>query len=186
MRFHNTSRPLGRQSAIAGFGISCHGQALALLVLLAILAGCAGPVPSVPTPISEERGELVVAMVGFRSDRGEAIVSVFRGEKGFPDDMERAIANLTVPVVGGTALAQFRNLPYGWYAVAVLHDENGDGRMDSGWLGTPQEGFGFSGAGQGHFGPPPFDEARIGFFQERRTVAVTVGYFQGFGRGRPQ
>jgi uncharacterized protein (DUF2141 family) len=38
----------------------------------------------------------------------------------------------------------FSNLAPGTYAVAVVHDENGNGRLDKNLLGVPSEGYGVS------------------------------------------
>jgi uncharacterized protein (DUF2141 family) len=40
-----------------------------------------------------------------------------------------------------TAVCRFRDVPKGIYAIASLHDEDGDGRMDKNFLGLPLEGY---------------------------------------------
>jgi uncharacterized protein (DUF2141 family) len=48
----------------------------------------------------------------------------------------------------------------GRYALAVIHDENGNGRLDK-FMGIPREGFGFSRNPRIRMGPPRFDEVRF-------------------------
>lgn len=53
-------------------------------------------------------------------------------------------------------------VPQGTYAVMVLDDKDGNGRMKKNWLGIPKEGVGSSrGAKGGPFGGPKFDNAKV-------------------------
>ena len=54
----------------------------------------------------------------------------------------------------------FDGLPRGGYAVAVIHDENGNHKLDT-FAGIPREGFGFSRDPAIGFGPPSFAAARF-------------------------
>lgn len=47
-------------------------------------------------------------------------------------------------LVGGSAKLTFRDVPPGRYAVALVHDENGNGELDKNLLGMPKEGVGAS------------------------------------------
>lgn len=68
---------------------------------------------------------------------------------------------MVLPVVnlkaGGGLLTMPLRMP-GRYAVALVHDENGNGQLDK-LLFVPKEGFGFSRNPAIRFGPPGFDEA---------------------------
>ncbi len=44
----------------------------------------------------------------------------------------------------GTVVASFEGVPRGRYGIAVFHDENRNGRVDTNLVGMPAEGFGFS------------------------------------------
>jgi len=48
----------------------------------------------------------------------------------------------------------------GTYALAVIHDENNNGRLDK-FMGIPREGFGFSRNPRIRMGPPRFEEVRF-------------------------
>lgn len=62
----------------------------------------------------------------------------------------------------------------GDYALALVHDENGNGRMDT-FLGMPREGFGFSRDAPVRFGPPRFEDARFAL-EGSQTLVVTMRY----------
>jgi len=50
------------------------------------------------------------------------------------------------------------DLPAGEYALAIFHDENNNGKLDTNWLGIPKEKVAFSKAKMKTFGPPKFKE----------------------------
>ena len=104
---------------------------------------------------------LVVTVEGLRSHKGVVAVNVFKGEKGFPGDDSRAHAKQIVPITEGakTVTLRFANLPPGDFAVVLLHDENQNGKMDTGIFGIPREGFGASNNPKVRTGPPRFSDA---------------------------
>lgn len=56
------------------------------------------------------------------------------------------------------ASIDFGPVAAGSYAIALLHDENGNGKADM-TLMIPREGFGFSRDAPARFGPPSFANA---------------------------
>lgn len=100
-----------------------------------------------------------LSIEGLRSRRGAIIICLTRDPAHFPDcDGDPAGRHLTVaatePSVG------FPSLPSGTYAAALIHDENGNGKLDT-MLGVPREGIGFSRNPRFTFGPPRFSAARF-------------------------
>jgi uncharacterized protein (DUF2141 family) len=104
---------------------------------------------------------IAVEMSGFRSDKGKALVALFRTAKGFPDKPAHAVRRVPVVIRKGKARVTLSRLPPGPYAVAVLHDEDDNRKMKTGFLGRPAEGYGASRDARGRFGPPKFDDARL-------------------------
>ena len=56
----------------------------------------------------------------------------------------KAIAQQAQSASAASVEFSFADLPSGTYAVSVMHDENGNGSLDSNFLGMPVEGYGFS------------------------------------------
>lgn len=102
------------------------------------------------------KSSVVVIMRGFRSNEGRALVALFSSKKGFPDQPLKAERRVETAIRKGTARAVFKNVPPGDYAVAVLHDEDGDRKMKTGMFGIPKEGYGVSQNAQSRFGPPDY------------------------------
>ena len=66
-------------------------------------------------------------------------------------------------------------LRYGGYALAVIHDENGNHQLDK-LAGIPREGFGFSRDPAVRFGPPRFASARFEVGHETESERVKMRY----------
>ena len=58
----------------------------------------------------------------------------------------RSLVDVPIQVAGNnlSAKCKIENLQPGEYAAFVLHDGNGNGKVDSNIVGVPTEGFGFS------------------------------------------
>ena len=67
-------------------------------------------------------------------------------------------------------------MPAGSYAIALFHDENGNGRVDT-RFGIPTEGVGFSNNPRLWFGPPSFAAARFAVTDQPRAETVKMRYF---------
>ncbi|MCM2266117.1 MAG: DUF2141 domain-containing protein [Desulfuromonadales bacterium] len=146
-----------------------------LLMLLAV--ACRGPAPTTAFPSGT--GTLHVALEGFHNDRGTAIVSLFAGPKGFPDEVAASVSTVNVAIQEGKATVTFAGLPYGDYALSVLHDEDGDGQMATGLFGAPREGFGFSGYPDYRFGHPAYAEVSFLLVEPQREMTIVMRYETG-------
>lgn len=71
----------------------------------------------------------------------------------------------------GAYEATFFAIPAGEYAVVVVHDENGNGRLDNGLLGLGGEPWGFSNSARPLLGRPDFADAA---FEVREDTAIEI------------
>lgn len=124
-----------------------------------------------PEPASHS---LSIAVDGMRNARGNLLVCVTANAAAFPDcSRDPAATRLRVPAgdVHGQMRVALRD--GGTYAVAIVHDENGNGRLDT-MMMMPREGFGFSRNPRMRMGPPRFDDAAfaVGASPVRQQVRV--------------
>jgi uncharacterized protein (DUF2141 family) len=141
-----------------------------LLVLLALAIPAAGQ--------GLETATLTVRVAGVRKGQGKVEVTVYQEGRGFPDTPARALRRDVVGI-DATALraeAVFRDLAPGVYAVAVLHDENVNGKMDTNFLGIPKEGRGASNNPAPARRPPTFEEAKFTLSAPAQTLDVKLIY----------
>lgn len=102
---------------------------------------------------------LQVELDGLRNDRGLLQACLTHDAAHFPDCKSdpRAIKQ-TVPARSHQLL--FSAVPIGNYGLALFHDENANGKLDT-TLGIPREGFGFSRNPVVRFGAPRFEKVNI-------------------------
>ena len=102
---------------------------------------------------------LHVRMKGFENTDGEAGVAVWNAARGFPEEIEHAVATTYVTIQDGAAVARFDQLEPGRYAITVYHDKNDNRRFDKNWLGMPKEDWGVSNNVRPRLRAPRFTEA---------------------------
>lgn len=86
---------------------------------------------------------LRIHVTGFRNNKGDAGGTVFASADGWPEQNNKSVVHGPFPIVNNQATEEF-HLPAGKYAVAVIHDENMNHKLDKNFLGIPREGFGFA------------------------------------------
>lgn len=123
-----------------------------------------------------ESGVLSIRMSGFRSAEGQVLVAIYRGADGFPSEPGKAWQT-AVTKVSGTRARVDVTLPPGEYALAIVHDENGNNAMDTSLLGIPREGFGTSNNATRRLGPPRYREARFTVTAAGAVQRVAVVYY---------
>lgn len=89
---------------------------------------------------AQQSGILVIEALDFESDKGIAIVHLFREQDDIPN---KPFMQATGKLVNGKATIVFNAIPYGAYAAILFQDENSNGILDH-KLGFPNEPMGFS------------------------------------------
>lgn len=97
-----------------------------------------------------------VVIENVKSTDGEILVAIYDAPNGFPQDYNQAVMNVGVSASSPKTLI---NLDSGEYAIALFHDVNLDGKMNTNSVGIPTEPFGFSNNPRILFGPPSFRKA---------------------------
>ena len=145
------------------------GQTAALVVLLAV---------SIPATQAQSTGALLeVTVPQVRNAQGGLGCQLFASAQGFPKKGERALQSVMSPITNGTARCRFQPVPAGTYAVAVVHDENGNQKLDSNFLGVPTEGYGVSNNKTYAMSEPRWDESRFELAEgESRQLTISLRY----------
>jgi len=118
----------------------------AVLLVAALLA----------SPITHA-AQLKITVENIRSLQGTLHISIFSDSASYKKD-GNAARELTVEVDSSIQTIVVDDLAEGEYAVALIHDKNENGMLDTNFIGIPKEGYGFSNNG-GRFGPPKFSKA---------------------------
>jgi uncharacterized protein (DUF2141 family) len=106
-----------------------------------------------------EAADLRIDIQGVPAAGGRVLAALFNRAEDFPRG--KAIAANFADASGSAASVLFAGLAPGEYAVAVYHDANGNGRLDTNLVGQPIEAYGFSRDAAGTMGPPRFADAAV-------------------------
>ena len=118
-----------------------------------------------------------ISITGFHSLKGNVLINLFTAPEGFPDKTNLAFQNIILSVTNNIMTNMFTNVPYGPCAVAAVHDENGNMKMDKTFLGKPKEGYGVSlNAPPSRMGPPSFDNAVFTLTSEGTNISIVLIY----------
>lgn len=146
--------------------VRTRGWAASTAALLALAAAPA---------LAFEGTEVDIRVQGLRNTNGIIRLCLTRNPAHFPNcDGDPAAVKRSVPA-GQAGLIRLGGIPAGAYALAVIHDENGNGRLDR-MLAIPREGFGFSRNPRIRMGPPSYDEVRFNVGGGRVEQTVTMKY----------
>ena len=118
-----------------------HHRRLAAFLALASLTA----LPSAP-PVQAQQATFTVAVSELRSTEGQLIVCVYATREHFPNCRQGdGVPRHLFPVTSRTMRVTVPLPRPGRYAITVIHDENGDGRLRQNFIGMPTEGVGVTG-----------------------------------------
>jgi uncharacterized protein (DUF2141 family) len=117
-----------------------------------------------------------VHIEGMRSQKGLIRACLTHDTRFFPHcEKDPSSHKLNVPAPQG-ALLHFTDVAPGGYAITVLHDENGNAKVDF-FLGIPKEGVGFSNNPRLIAGPPKFEAVRLMVNGAPVKTSIRLKYF---------
>jgi len=121
-------------------------------------------------------GSIQIKVTGLKNKNGQLGILVFTKKDGFPSDWQKAYRQVLIPITGTGVEYTFTDLPYGKYAVSVMHDENKNKKLDTNFLGIPKEGYGVSNNATGSMGPPKFEDATFTLDKDIIATDIKVNY----------
>ncbi len=121
---------------------------------------------------AQQSGTLVIEGLDFESNKGIAIVHLFREQDDFPNN---PFMQATGELVNGKATIVFNTIPYGAYAAILFQDENSNGILDH-KLGFPNEPMGFSNEWTLSLfsGMPSFNKLKFEFDQHTVNYEIAI------------
>ena len=117
---------------------------------------------------------LELSFSSLRSESGNLQISLYGEKDGFLSDPDRVLQGWVIPA--SQALLVVELPAAGVYALGILHDEDGDGEMDTNFIGMPREGMGASNNPKSRFGPPGWDDAKFSIGTETLTMLIELNY----------
>ena len=126
-------------------------------------------------PVSTARAaDLTVTVDNIRSDSGTIRLSIYTSAAEWPDKSTNDYGKI-VPAKHGQVVLHF-DLPPGIYAINGFHDENGNAKFDTNFLGIPEEGYIFSNDARPVLSAPSFDAAAFRLPPSGAAITMSVKY----------
>jgi uncharacterized protein (DUF2141 family) len=158
------------------------GSVATLLPVLAQFAPAAAQslaskkTPTVAQAQATASSTLNVQIDGLRNTDGQVCVSLYSKPESFPKERDAALQSRCVKITANPMQVTFRNLKPGNYAIAMLHDANGNGKDDRNFIGMPTEGFGFSKNPVVRVKAPSFSDAAFAVEGTNTNIKIQVQY----------
>lgn len=120
----------------------------------------------------EAKSNFELRIENIQENKGEVRIAIFDSREKY-DNKKNPIHAVVIPVEGDT-LTWNDDLSYGDYAIAVYHDKNTNGELDTNLLGIPKEAYGFSNNARGRFGPASWDDAHFTVSSNQTRMVIDV------------
>lgn len=119
---------------------------------------------------------ITVTITDMRNTDGVVRACMTNDPDRFPRCRDDAQSYRLVVPASEAGTLRFRNVAPGTYAIALLHDENGNGKADRALGMMPKEGFGFSRDAKVRMGPPNFIDAAITIGAASQSQSIRMRY----------
>lgn len=118
-----------------------------------------------------------VKILDIRNSSGAVACALFESSTGFPTEfLNSATRIMVIRIRESQARCDFLDIAPGSYALAVIHDENLNGKLDVNWLGLPSEGYGFSNGARAVLGAPSFSAASFAYDGRNLDLTISLHY----------
>lgn len=124
-----------------------------------------------------QAGEVVITVTDLRSAKGVVRACMTTRADIFPKCIKDPGAHRTVVPAGDKVEIRFTGVKPGDYAIALLHDENDNGKADRALGMMPKEGYGFSRDAPVKMAPPKFKDAVFNLGEGNSRVTIKMRYF---------
>tara|TARA_B100000029_G_scaffold468234_1_gene505056 strand:- start:80 stop:493 length:414 start_codon:yes stop_codon:yes gene_type:complete len=114
-----------------------------------------------------------VVVEGVQHKDGFIDIKIYKNKEDFLEE-EKAIDSIRKKAVKGKNIVPFSKIHEGEIAIVVYHDENSDGKLNTGLFWRPKEGYAFS---NNYIpkGPPKFKKAAINLIHGE-PVTILLNY----------
>ena len=140
----------------------------ALSILALILASQA-------TFAEDMTGILIVEVSGLKSATGNVYIAVYDSDSTWlSEEMVQGKKVGIADALDGDLVRTELQLPLGDYALSVFYDSDGDGELDTNFIGMPKEPIAMSNNAVGKFGPPKYEDAVFNLGPEPMIQHITM------------
>lgn len=125
--------------------------------------------------IAAEATLLNIELSGLAKAEGTVYISVYSSSDDWLGESTVARREVVISdaLVGDLVVANIE-LPPGEYAISMYYDANGNGEMDTNFIGIPKEPIALSNNAKAKFGPPKYQDAVFSLPEEGLTQRIDI------------
>ena len=124
--------------------------------------------------VCAQRAKQTIVFSNPGKNKGKVYVAFYNKEADFLNE-DKLFMGKTVEIKAkGTATISLENISPGTYAIAAFLDENGNGKMDTNFLGIPKEKYGFSNNARPMMRAATFKEAAFAVTNKEITISIRL------------
>lgn len=122
-------------------------------------------------------GTVTITVTDLRSSDGVVRACMTQVRAIFPRCIRDPKSHRTVVPAGERVTIRFDDVEPGEYAIALLHDENENGKADRALGMMPREGYGFSRDAEVRMGPPSWEDSVFRHEAAPQRMTIRMRYF---------
>lgn len=122
---------------------------------------------------SAQVNKQTIFFTNIENTRGKIYIALYNKEADFPKKSKIFVSKIVDVNGESQTMAVFENLAAGTYAIAAFLDENGNGKMDTNFLGIPKEKYGFSNNARPLMRKANFKEASF-IVNKENTISIKL------------
>jgi uncharacterized protein (DUF2141 family) len=116
---------------------------------------------------------LTVNVTNLQSADAPVEMSIYGPDNNFPDPKGQ-LAKYRFTPVNGVLAAKITDVPFGQYAIALYQDINNNGKLDTNFLGIPNEPIGFSNITENISSKPKFADCAFTFDADNNAITIRL------------
>ena len=119
--------------------------------------------------LSQKGFDIQIEISEFKKLKGKVRICLSNSEENFTKECFQSIeVKVDQPIMN----IIFKNIPAGTYAISLFHDEDENGKLNTGKIfGIPTEKYGFSKNPKSRFGPPKFSKCS---FEVNANISLNI------------
>lgn len=142
-----------------------------LFIVLSFFLAQEPKAQEIPDYLAKDFSSFTLMIQGLSKAEGELRIAMFNSKDAYTKEPVYAVV---LPVNDKKMEWRVPDLPFGDYAIAVYHDKNTNGKLDTNFLGIPKEEYGFSNNARGKFGPASWEDAKFSVLEKSFTHQIIV------------
>lgn len=138
-------------------------------IILSLVIGTASIQAQEETTTEVQNIQVIITDI--KSDEGMVYIGLYNSEETFLDKRYKSARST---IENGEVIITFADIPMGTYAVSVFHDENGNQKMDTNFMGIPKEDIGCSNNAKGFMSAPKWKKAKFDVGDSEVSLTINM------------